>query len=194
MGVTLSRNALAAFWLIYNIQSISLDDLQMSLSSASVSTLLGLVWFRSRKCNNYQIQFVLRYTMIHRKRYIYDLTSDHISILCRLCFKAYTHTLSPFVAFAKSTWTIFQSTLQMVYIAICHCLVSTVILVKYLTSMCLYVSGRFASEGLVPGTALSPISSESWSVNVGERSVAGDSRVWPFINSCMTQQSKRSTT
>ena len=71
------------------------------------------------------------------------------------------------VAFAKSTWKIFQSTLQMVYIAICHCLVSTVILVKYLTSMCLYVSGRFASEGLVPGTALSPISSLNWSMNVG---------------------------
>ena len=57
--------------------------------------------------------------------------------------------------------------------------------------MRLCVSVRFASEGLVPGTAVSLISSVSWSVNVGERSVAGDPRVCPFINSCMYDAAKQ---
>ena len=71
------------------------------------------------------------------------------------------------VAFAKSTWKIFQSTLQMVPPQASHSVISTVILVKYLTSVRLCVSIRFASQGLTLGAALSKINSMSRSVNLG---------------------------
>ena len=71
------------------------------------------------------------------------------------------------VAFAKSTWKIVQSTLQMVSPQACHSVISTVILVKYLTSVRLCVSIRFASQGLTLGAALSTINSMSRSVNLG---------------------------
>ena len=56
-------------------------------------------------------------------------------------------SLSPFVAFARSTRTVFQSTLQMVLHPVCHSLISTIILDKCLTNTRLCVSVRFAIEG-----------------------------------------------
>ena len=60
------------------------------------------------------------------------------------------------VAFAKSTWKIFQSTLQMVSPQACHSVISTVILVKYLTSVRLCVDQHKIRQPR-PNTWCSPV-------------------------------------
>ena len=59
----------------------------------------------------------------------------------------------------------------MVSLVTCHSLISIVMFVRYSISKRLCVSERFTSEGLPLGTALSPVSSVCWSVNIGDRSV-----------------------
>ena len=100
-------------------------------SVSNVCTSSRLYWndrFLSSKCHycgklnwSEPAQYISD-NLIESTRTWHVFTSGHIAILCRLSALSQSRymlwSLGPFVAFARSTWVIFQSTFQMVLIII----------------------------------------------------------------------------